>query len=440
MIITEPGQTIIAPRIDCRHVWRGKKGDGKGPRGIQILADHTTIVNPRVENCANGITVDDKADGTPPVGVRVIADPMQPGYDDHGLFNNRYAMRVFDAQGIEIGGVNGGMLRMLNFDKAIEFSAARSSEVHHVLAIGTGPYGEAAMFGIKALPDFERDNSEGPPFRWSNNCWHHIYLEGISEEGLSYDSGGGDAGAASQDSDTVASVARQQASLTLFHDAWVGNSRYDGGGFYMMFASGRNAGEFARIVMHCGKQFKLEGVSPNWNWSNVSTGDKVSIGIVMDHNCINDNILVAKPKYPGRTGDRAPISFGGNQFYSSINNNILLGQPDSYFRPFFHMADEDGDGKANPQAITIRSISNHQSDGSVTGNPRFYASMNNCISGNTIENGDISAIWINFGNLDPVNSFDSKNYIDNNFFIRSGKVHMSFQIPCHNNKNSKPLD
>jgi hypothetical protein len=432
MTITQAGTTVIAPNVNCNYDWRNNSGGTS--RGIKILADNVTIINPKVQECNIGISLDDTADGTPPTGVRVIADPNEDGYSAHGITDNRYAMRVFDAEGIEIGGVNGGTLQMSNFDKAIEFSAARASEVHHLHASAFGPNGEAAMFGIKALPDFERDNGEGRPFEWSDNSWHDIYIEGISEEALSFDTGGGDAGTASQDSDIVASVDESHAEVTLTDSDWVGSTRYDRGGYRMMFVSGSNAGEYALIVTHNGKDFTLYDFSPNWDWSNVAAGDKVSIGIVMHHNSINNNTVVAAQSYPNTTtGTRAPITYDGNQFYSTITGNDIQGQPAAYFTvSVFNLQDSNSNGIADPQAIMLRSATNNQSNGSVTGHARYYGNMNNCVSGNTIEHGDISEHWINWGS----GSFTSEAYISGNTFTGNGNVYRTYgaaQASCQAN-------
>jgi hypothetical protein len=281
------------------------------------------------------------------------------------------------------------------------------------------------MFGIKALPDFERDNGEGKPYHWFNNNWHDITIEGISEEAISYDSGGGDAGAATRDSDTVASKDATHDKVYLASSAWSGNSTYNQGGYYIEFVTGNNAGEYAQIYTQSSDEFKLVNLSANFNWANVSVGDEVSIGIVMDHNIISNNTVVAASSYPGSTGTRVAYSFGGNQLYSQIINNEVQGQPDAYFSSIFNFQDANGDGTADPQAITVRSITNNQSTGSVTGNNRFYPSMNNCISGNTIENGDITASWVNFGSP----SFISGNYISNNTYTNSGNTYRTYQTP-----------
>lgn len=435
MTITQSGTTVIAPNVDCNFDWRNNPGPGDFPRGIQIFADDVTIINPKVQKCRIGITVDDKADGTPPTGVRVIADPTKAGYNSHGLINNNYAMRVLDAKGIEIGGVNNGTFQMANFNRAIEFSAARSSEVHHLHASAFGPNGEAAMFGIKALPDFERDNGEGRPFEWAFNSWHDIYIEGIGEEALSFDTGGGDEGTASQDSDIVASVDESNAEVTLTDSNWVSNTRYDKGGYRMMFASGSNAGEWARINTHNGKDFILDFSSPNWDWSNVAAGDKVSIGIVMHDNSISNNTVVAAQSYPNTpTGTRAPITYDGIQFYSTITDNDIQGQPAAYFNAsVFNLQDSNSDGIADPQAIMLRSATNNQSRGSVTGHARYYPNMNNCVSGNTIEHGDISQHWINWGS-EP--AFTSEAHISGNTFTGSGNVYRTYgtaQASCQAN-------
>jgi hypothetical protein len=363
------GQTLEAPVRKCSTFDQDT--------GFVIKQDEVTLVNPRVVDCRVGVLVGKEANGTYPDNVKILADPTRTGYDASGFYHTRTAVRVRGMEGLEVGGVKGGVLKFRNNYRNITFESGRNARFHHndilgpsyVFPNGNGKVGSTV--GIKGLAQYDQMVGANEV---ANVEVDHNTVSRVSEEGISADPGSGDAGAMVRETDTVSGRNVDYDWVELSDAAWVGSgSRY--AGYFLVFNTGAARGKFLYINAHAGKRFNVH--DPNSVLSSVAAGDSVSVSAIYRDLSFHHNTVDA-------TGSRVGMSFGAAVFRSDMANNTVSGYAD-YDYPGKYNLRQNPSGVTVPQAIRVASQHGITGAGSVTGNTKGIPSAYNTVTGNWVD-------------------------------------------------------
>lgn len=398
-LIPAAGRTVVAPRIKASTFDTGV--------GILIQADNVTVVNPRLENFAQGVRIQRKPDGGLPRDCRIIFDSDAAGATDAGIFNCRKGISASRFDTLEVGGVSGGYLRFRRCYRNVVIEGGRGGSFHHcdiqgpsfIFPEGNGKVG--SIVGIKALASY----TLGAPYECS---YHRIYgnvVTGISEEGISFDPASIDSEPMARETDTISSVQPASHSITLSNPGWRDKGDIFGG-YFVVFCSGAANGRFLLIGEQSGPWLAL--LDPDNALSDVKAGDQVTIGMLYHHNVVANNRVDV-------TDSRVGISFGGFSFRGRIESNRVTGYANYDYPDYFNLRQVDG--VTASQAIRVGSQTELPGSGTITSNTRRAPSAFNSVVGNSTD-GDVSLHLIELSH----DHYRSPNYWARNTFPGSGQL------------------
>ncbi len=404
-------QTLVAPERKCATFDQGT--------GFVIKQDDVTLINPRAVDCRVGVLVSKKANGAYPNNVKILADPTRTGYDTSGFYHTRTAVRVLGMEGLEVGGIRGGVLKFRNNYRNIEFESGQNARFHHndilgpsyVFPNGNGEVG--SIVGIKGLAQHRRmvgakavDNVEVD----------HNTVSRFSEEGISADPNSRDEGAMVRETDTISLRSADYDWIELSDAAWEGSgSRYTG--YFLVFNTGAARGKSLYISTHAGKRFDVN--DPDNVLSSVATGDSVSVSAIYRDLSFHDNVVDA-------TGSRVGMSFGAAVFRSDITDNTVSGRAGYDYPDTFNL--RRAGGITVPQSIRIASQGGITGVSSLTGNVKRIPSAYNTVTGNRVA-GEISFHCVRC-------SYPSRNYWVSNVETGTGIL----WVQAHEKLGAPPPD
>jgi|SRR5215211_932672 len=393
------GEIVLAPHLKASTFDTGV--------GITIQADNVTVVNPRLEDFAEGVRIQRKPDGNLPKDCRVIFDPNAAGAAGSGIFHCRTGVSASRFENLEVGGVGGGYLRFRRCYRNVTIEGGVGGNFHHcdimgpsfVFPKGNGEVG--SIVGIKALADY----TLGAPYECSHHLINDNVVASISEEGISFDPASTDSAPMARETNTISSVQPAYHRITLSDSGW--NNKDDVfGGYFVVFLSGAAKGHFLQIASQSGPRLTL--VDPDDVLLRVKVGNKVTIGMPYHHNVVANNHVDA-------TDSRVGISFGGFSFRGLIEGNRVTGYADYDYPDYFNLRQVGG--VTAPQAIRIGSQTEVSGSGTMIGNARWVPSAMNSVVGNSTD-GDLSLHLIRLGQ----NVYTSPNYWAHNAITGSGQL------------------
>jgi hypothetical protein len=394
-----PGATLVNPIIDCNANPVGATGNVVG---IIIDDSNTTVINPSIRECDQGIRVT-KKNGVMPTNVRIIASAASPGYAATNFTLNRAAIEWRAGNG-EIGDVSapadqvGGEMQFTNDFRYLAGNLTTGLRIHHTSSTCTipcptfsGADSPGAHWGLK----FIADRTLGAPYEASHIRFDHNFVQGFDDEGISFDPRGGDGAVAlSLGAGSVTAKSATQDTLTI------SNIPSGGVGMFVRVNEGAAKGASLKITARRSNVFTVN--DPTNVIGSVAVGDRVTVGGRFFDNRIDHNTIDAFHHTAAKSGFNT-----AHLLYSRIADNLIYDTPSFNYQPSFHL-------RTNHQCIMVRSLAGP------AGIPNF--SFFNSVVGNTCrDSGDISAVIVSWGTYEV----DSPTWISGNTFTGSplGQVH-----------------
>lgn len=382
----------IHPVIDCGI--NPETQQAETPIGIVVDQSDHTIINPEVRNCQTGIQVQANTAGVVPDNVRIIADATQPGYTTTTLTHNRTGIRVRRATNLEIGDISaptdqiGGALRFSNNYKHFEGTGTTIARIHHTTSeLGVGSIyvpqttKRGALWGYKWIAN----RSFGAPYEVAFARFDHNIVAGYFEEGLSFDSRGGNdplntalgAGTITGKGATTLTIPGIPTTESTINQ-------------YVIVNEGPSQAASLRITARAGDTFTV--ADPNGWFGGVQVGQRVTVGMRYYRNEVDHNQVDTQDVKTG-------IDFHGASLYGRIEANTMTGTPSFAYGTPFHIR-----LTGQPQCLMVRSMAGPTL-------PKF--SLLNSVVGNHCQDaGDITASVISWGTYEV----DSPTWMATNTF------------------------
>ncbi|CAN5215903.1 hypothetical protein BH20ACT9_BH20ACT9_20550 [soil metagenome] len=351
-------------------------------QGVAVVLqnDNVTVVNPELRGWRRCLDVKrNPLTGKVPRNVKILFDPAAPGYATSGLYRSRTPILVERVDGLDVGGVNGGVWRCRDCFKGAEILGAQNADFHDFNfagdAITWGDRGPGYKWGIKVLPDI----TYGPPYINSNISYRRGLVSMFTDEGLSVDPRGNEPDATPvREADTVKRVNIKRRKVILASPNWhdVGN-RY--AGYWLVFVSGRARGKMVQITSQ--SDASLAVADDGSVLRLVAGADAVLIGMPTRNLLVEDNVI---------DGDRGRVcATAGGFVFDSVYRGNRMDAPNAF--RYSSLGSDFGlrDSSRAFQALRIASLV-VGGRGSVTGKIKAIPSLGNRVDGNHAKGGDIS--------------------------------------------------
>jgi len=217
------------------------------------------------------------------------------------------------------------------------------------------------------------------------------YIEGVTEESISFDTRGNDATNMSvREYDTVASTSGSN-QVVLSDADWAAQTTYNSGDWYLGFISGTLLGQYYRITAHSGATFTLSGVP----LASVAAGNEVWVGAPAQFCEIKRNTI----QMPNET------TVSGILLWGLAFQNTIGGAPG------------DGNTVTNLSSADKYGIRCAPLDGLAaggdTGNARRAPVDRNTVSWNTVTGGLCADLERDFGGVAGMYSLVGNTYSNN---------------------------
>jgi hypothetical protein len=386
------GATIVNPIIDCN---ADPVNNTTGAVGIIVDEPNTTIINPSIRECIDGIRVQ-KKNGVMPTNVRIIADDRYVGYAQTNFTLDREGIYWIAGNG-EVGDVSasdtqvGGAMKFIDNYRYFHGVLTTGFRMHHTTSrCSTSPcvrWSNSRVPGAHWGLKFLADRPLGAPYEASHVRFDHNSIEGVGDESISFDSRGNVTDRRSNAyAGTVSAVSAPDHQVSL-----IGYSTSENlVGQWVTFNEGGAKGRSVEIIAGSNN---LTVADPNDYLADVSVGDRATVGVrffeeTIDHNSID------------LSGGKTAIDFHGSVTYSTVAANAVQGLPSFCYSTAFHTR-----YSCAPQCMMIRSLAGPY------GVPAF--SFFNTVTGNSCDgSGDITASVVSWGTYEV----DSPTYLSGDVF------------------------
>jgi hypothetical protein len=280
------GATVVDPIIDCN---ADPLNNTTGAIGIIVDDSNTTIINPSIRECINGIQVH-KKNGVMPTNVRIIADANYVGYDQTNLTLDRAGIK-WDAGNGEIGDVSasgtGGQLNFVNDFRAFWGSLTTSFRLHNTHSTCTLPcpwYTGADSPGMHWDLKFIYDRTLGAPHAAINIRIDHNFVQGFDDEGISFDPRGNEPDKNMQYA-TSTLTAKTATTLTISNVPTTSSTA----GMWVKFLAGSSQGRAVQITARNSNVFTVS--DPNGYVSGAPLSSSVVVGGLFQNEQIDHNTI-----------------------------------------------------------------------------------------------------------------------------------------------------